>query len=125
MIEDPAAPVRAQALQDAAKFAQENPGMPYTPPTHYRETFPTLSPPMALEQLLTQLRAHWVPVRQTGSSTSAAGPSGQKAVGMGTGSHVTMDGHIYSIGTDWIVRAGNVHLAGGAVKGMLLEGCLP
>ncbi|TBU35247.1 hypothetical protein BD311DRAFT_860781 [Dichomitus squalens] len=121
VIEDPAAPMRADYLQHAAEYARTNPGMTLQPPTHYRQTFPTLSPPMALEQLLTQLRARWVSVRQTGSSASNAGTSGQKGVGMGTGPHLTVDGHVYSIGTDWLVRAGNVHLAGGAVKGMLLE----
>ncbi|CDO71568.1 hypothetical protein BN946_scf184911.g38 [Trametes cinnabarina] len=34
---------------------------------------------------------------------------------------LTVEGHVYSIGTDWLVRAGNVLLAGGAVKGMFLE----
>ncbi|KAM5536188.1 hypothetical protein V8D89_010087 [Ganoderma adspersum] len=121
VIEDPAAPMRADYLQQAAEYARTHPGTTLTPPTHFRHTFPTLGPPAALEQLLTQLRARWVSVRQTGSSTAAAGPSGQKGVGMGTGPHVTVDGHVYAIGSDWLVRAGNVHLAGGAVKGMLLE----
>lgn len=113
--------MRADYLQQAAEYARTHPGMTLTPPTHFRHTFPTLGPPAALEQLLTQLRARWVSVRQTGSSTAPAGSSGQKGVGMGTGPHVTVDGHVYAIGSDWLVRAGNVHLAGGAVKGMLLE----
>jgi len=32
-----------------------------------------------------------------------------------------IDGQIFSIGSDWLVRAGNVVLAGGAVRGVLLE----
>ncbi|GBE79550.1 hypothetical protein SCP_0207500 [Sparassis crispa] len=104
LLEDPAAPTRAdlQQMPDVSPHAY----------SHYRNTFLTLSPPGALEQLLAQLRARWVSVRQ---STGA----GQK--GQGTGQQLVIDGKIYSIGRDWIVRAGNVILAGGAVKGMLLE----
>jgi len=103
LLDDPAAPTRADYLQHLAD------GHNYTP-SHYRNTFLTLSPPGALDQLLTQLRARWVPVRQ-----------GTGMKGQGTGQQLTIDGSIYAIGTDWIVRAGNVILAGGAVKGILLE----
>lgn len=37
------------------------------------------------------------------------------------GQQLSVEGAVYTIGTDFIVRAGNVVLAGGAVKGMLLE----
>ena len=96
---------------------------PLPPPTHFRHTFPTLGPPGALEQLLTQLRARWVPVRQTGGANAAPGNAGQKGQpGLATGAHLTVDGHVYAIGSDWLVRAGNVIISpGGAMKGMLLE----
>ncbi|KAK0468396.1 uncharacterized protein EV420DRAFT_1504257 [Desarmillaria tabescens] len=84
-----------------------------SPPTHYRNTFLTLSPPGALEHLLAQLKARWVSVRQ---STANTAPRTQAA-----GPQLLIDGHVFSIGTDWIVRIGNVLLSGGAVKGMLLE----
>jgi hypothetical protein len=74
----------------------------------------TLTPPGALEQLLSQLRARWVSVRQSSSS----GPSNLSQAG---GQQLSVDGYVYQIGTDFLVRAGNVILAGGAVKGMLLE----
>ena len=82
-------------------------------PSHYRMTFVTTSPPGALESLLTQLGSRWVPTRQpsTTSRTSTSSP----------GNHLTIEGTIFSIGTDWLVRAGNVILTGGTVKGMLLE----
>ncbi|TFK89958.1 hypothetical protein K466DRAFT_584143 [Polyporus arcularius HHB13444] len=122
VLEDPAAPMRGEYLAQAAEFARAQPGMTLPQPTHYRHTFPTLSPPNALEQLLAQLRARWVPVRQTGGSNTAPGPSGQKNLGLATGAHLTVDGHVYAIGSDWLVRAGNVTISpGGAMKGMLLE----
>ncbi|KAI9063068.1 hypothetical protein FKP32DRAFT_1676960 [Trametes sanguinea] len=116
LLEDPAAPMHSEYQQKAAELAQTQPGVALPPPAHYRHTFPTLSPPGALEQLLAQLRARWVSVRQTSSGSSAPGQKAQ-----GTGQMLTVEGHVYSIGTDWLVRAGNVLLAGGAVKGMFLE----
>ncbi|KAF9567306.1 hypothetical protein CPC08DRAFT_703216 [Agrocybe pediades] len=110
LLEDPAAPSRADVLA-AAPPGQE--AVYLQSPTHYRNTFLTLKPPGGLEQLLTHIKAHWVSVRQT---TNATGPKNQIS-----GQQLTIDGHIFSIGTDWLVRVGNVVLAGGAVKGMLLE----
>jgi hypothetical protein len=104
LLEDPSAPSRADVLA-AGPQGQE--------PTHYRTTFLTLRPPGALEQLMVQIRARWVSVRQ---STSVALQRNQTA-----GQQLLIDGNIFAIGTDWLVRAGNVILAGGAVKGMLLE----
>jgi len=66
-----------------------------------------------MEQLLAQLRARWISVRQTASSAPQRGQS--------TGQQLNIDGNIFAIGNDWLVRVGNVILAGGAVKGMLLE----
>ncbi|EIW64668.1 uncharacterized protein TRAVEDRAFT_33429 [Trametes versicolor FP-101664 SS1] len=117
LLEDPAAPGHVDWQQQVAKLAIEQPGVTLPPPAHYRLTFPTLSPPGALEQLLAQLRARWVSVRQTGAAASSGG--GQK--NQGTGQQLSVEGHVYAIGTDWLVRAGNVLLAGGAVKGMFLE----
>ncbi|KAK0190907.1 hypothetical protein F5146DRAFT_574972 [Armillaria mellea] len=101
LLDDPGAPSRIEA----ENLTQ--------PPTHYRNTFLTLSPPGALEHLLAQLKARWVSVRQ---STASTVPRTQAA-----GPQLLIDGHVFSIGTDWIVRIGNVVLSGGAVKGMLLE----
>ncbi|KAI0361614.1 hypothetical protein OH77DRAFT_1417889 [Trametes cingulata] len=115
LLEDPAAPMHVEYQQKLAELASAQPGVALPPPVHFRHTFPTLSPPGALEQLLAQLRARWVPVR-------AAGQKGQgTGTGTGTGQQLSIEGHVYAIGTDWLVRAGNVLLAGGAVKGMFLE----
>jgi hypothetical protein len=108
LVEDPAAPTRADVLA-AAPPGQEAAYL--QSPSHYRTTFLTLNPPNALEQLLSQLKARWVPVRQTGG--------GQKVQTLGL--QLSIEGHIFAIGTDWLVRVGNVILAGGAVKGMLIE----
>ncbi|KAI0265198.1 hypothetical protein BC834DRAFT_880520 [Gloeopeniophorella convolvens] len=104
-LEDPYAPTRADLVYHANQSQT-----PIVEPTHYRNTLLTLSPPGALEQLLTLLRARWISTKQS------AGSAGQYKQ-----TQLTVEGNIYAIGTDWIVRAGNVILAGGAVKGMLLE----
>lgn len=75
-----------------------------TKPTHLKSTYITLSPAGALEQLLSHLRARWGSVR-----------------GQTTGPQLTIEGSIFSIGTDWIVRVGNVITSTGSVKGILLE----
>lgn len=110
LLEDPLAPSRADTL-----FPSENPDQPayLHPPSHYRTTFLTLSPPGALEQLLNQLKARWMPVRQAiNASQRGTATAAQQ---------LTIEGVIFTIGTDWLVRAGNVILGGGAVRGMLLE----
>ncbi|PPQ71366.1 hypothetical protein CVT24_011752 [Panaeolus cyanescens] len=109
-IEDPAAHNRSDVLAAAppgeeAAYLQS--------PTHFRNTFITLKPMGGLEQLLTQIKARWTPVRQSTSGIS------QK--NLMSGQQVIIDGLVFSIGTDWIVRCGNVNLAGGAVRGMILE----
>jgi hypothetical protein len=107
LLEDPSAPSRADLAYHASQLETA-----IVEPTHYRNTFLTLSPPGALEQLLSLLRARWISTKQ-----SAGNATQYKQ----TAAHLTIEGNVYSIGTDWIVRAGNVILATGAVKGMLLE----
>ncbi|KAJ7638836.1 hypothetical protein FB45DRAFT_903988 [Roridomyces roridus] len=109
LVDDALAPSRAEVLAaappgEAAAYLQR--------PSHFRTTFLTLKPPGALEQLLGHLKARWVSVRPPAAGAPQRGQSGQQ---------LTIEGHIFSIGTDWVVRIGNVILAGGAVKGMLLE----
>jgi len=111
LLEDPGAPTRADVLAntqiDTPQMSDEQ-----AMPPHYRTTFLTLRPPGALEQLLSQLSARWIPVRQNIASTQRS---------QGTAQQLSVEGHIFAIGNDWLVRVGNVVLAGGAVKGMLLE----
>ncbi|KAI0303885.1 hypothetical protein BC826DRAFT_980186 [Russula brevipes] len=106
-LEDPSAPTRA----DLAYHASQS-DTAIVEPTHYRNTFLTLSPPGALEQLLSLLRARWISTKQS---------AGSAAQHRQTAPQLIVEGNVYAIGTDWIVRAGNVILATGAVKGMLLE----
>jgi hypothetical protein len=110
LLEDPLAPTRADVLA-AAPPGQASAYL--QGPTHYRTTFLTLRPPGALEPLLAQLKARWVSVRQSAPGVPQRGQT--------AGQQLLIEGHIFAIGNDWLVRVGNVILAGGAVKGMLLE----
>lgn len=115
LLEDGTAPTRGDILHQAGEEPSHSQADALLAgPAHYRNTFLTLSPPGALEQLLTHLRARWVPVRQTSGMNAAQ--RNQSA-----GQQLVIEGHTWSIGTDWLIRVGNVILAGGAVKGMLLE----
>lgn len=111
LLEDPAAPTRADVLALDEGPATTTTTTTTTTPPHYRTTFLTLRPPGALEQLLNQLNARWMPVRQTSSSSQR----------VGTAQQLSIEGHVFAIGSDWLVRIANVVLPGGAVKGMLLE----
>ncbi|TDL29490.1 hypothetical protein BD410DRAFT_817582 [Rickenella mellea] len=137
LIDDPAVPFRWEFTQSIAQAeaqysasatvpdgsdatnpqGQANPPpFPHIPePPHYRSTFLTVSPPNALEQLLGQLRARWTSTRQTSSSTGR----GQNQPT--SGHQLVIEGSIFTIGNDWLIKVGNVLLAGGALKGMLLE----
>ncbi len=105
----------ALTMNDNVFVLIEDPGAPNhtevdtqgPPPTHFRSNYLTLSPPGALEHLLKQLKARWTPVRQSNNAQR--------------GQQVIIEGQVFGIGTDWIVRAGHVYLAGGALNGMLLE----
>ncbi|KAK7470615.1 hypothetical protein VKT23_002039 [Stygiomarasmius scandens] len=108
LLEDPLAPTRGDLLTGNTPSSYQ--------PSHYRTTFLTLSPPGALEQLLEHLKARWVPVRQAAPSNASGRNRPQ-----GSGQQLFIDGHIFAIGTDWLVRAGNVILSTGGTKGMLLE----
>jgi len=114
VLEDPAAPTRAEVPQQMGEASLSHSSTPSHVPSHYRNTLVTVSPPGALEQLISQLRARWVSVRQSGTTSSS-----QKS--QGAAQQLTVDGLIYSIGSDWLVRFGHVILAGGAVRGMLIE----
>ncbi|TFY57917.1 hypothetical protein EVJ58_g6732 [Rhodofomes roseus] len=112
MLEDPGAPNRSDYLRLKESQEQGQPPHPFVaaPPPHYHYTLVTVSPPGALEQLMSHLGVvgkRWI---RTG---------GEK--GQGSGHHLNVDGLIFSIGSDWLVRFGHVMLGGGAVKGMLIE----
>ena len=118
LLEDPAAPQVAEMDALAQSKNTQSEGelqglQELKAPPHYRYTLLTVSPLSALEQLIAQWSNRWVPTRQQ-SSTSR----NQSTV---SGNLLTVDGIVFSIGSDWLVRIGNVILAGGAVKGMLLE----
>jgi hypothetical protein len=113
LLDDPVAVSRSELLHrnnEAAAAGQEI----WQEPAHYRMNYFTLSPPGALELLLTQLKARWT----SGRPQTSINATGQPNLG---GQLLSVEGHVFSIGTDWLVRAGKVILTGGVIKGMLLE----
>jgi hypothetical protein len=129
MIEDPIVPLIESsaartpeadvAMTDGTNPAASTSGGLLAPPSndliqrpHRRTTFLTIQPPESLDNLLQLLKAKWVPVRQSGAGAKA---------GTGPGAQVTIEGLVFAIGQDWVVRAGNIILSGGALRGMLLE----
>jgi len=130
LIEDPSVPISDphtpgspdvplaagdQQQQQQPELSKPSPMEEIQERTHRRTSFVIIRPPESLDLLLNQLQAKWVPVRQT---TTISGTKGQ---GLAGGPQVTIDGLAFSIGGDWIVRAGNIMLAGGTTRGMLLE----
>jgi hypothetical protein len=105
------------------------PPVTLVPPPHYRMSLFTLRPPGAIEHLLQQLRARWAPARQQTQNvrgqTGTSAANNTAAAARGPGHQLVVDGNVYRIGADWLVRVGNVILAGGAMKGVLLEVCFP
>ncbi|KAH7105652.1 hypothetical protein BKA62DRAFT_398760 [Auriculariales sp. MPI-PUGE-AT-0066] len=85
LIDDSAAPLRFDATSETVQ------------PTHFRETFVTVSG--SIDDLLLNTKAPWAR----------------------TGMHVQIDGLVFAIGTDWVVRVGNILLPGGQNRGLLLE----
>ena len=139
LLEDPGAPTRGdythmlsqgQAAQATAESSAQGTSTGQNPasdsggngrvqipePLHYRSTFVTVTPPGALEALITQLGAPW----QSSRHVPSAGPRPQGSF-MSTSQQLSIDGSVFSIGTDWLIRVGNVILTGGTMKGMLLE----
>lgn len=120
LLEDPAAPqVAEMAALSQPNGAQTDEGLQglqdvnLKEPPHYRYTLTTVTPLSALEQLIAQWSNRWSPTRQQSSNSRNQSNT--------SGNLLTVDGNVFSIGSDWLVRIGNVILAGGAVKGMLLE----
>ncbi|KAL0949533.1 hypothetical protein HGRIS_009583 [Hohenbuehelia grisea] len=111
LLEDALAPSRADIVANAPE-GHAQAAIQAQP--HYRTSFLTVRPPGALEQLLQQLRGHWAPVRHSA-------PGAAPKIQANAPPQLTIDGQVFAIGNDWIVRAGNVMLPGGAVKGMILE----
>ena len=57
---------------------------------------------------------------QSSRHVTAPGMQAPNSV-ISSGQQLVIDGIIFSIGTDWLIRVGNVILSGGTMKGMLLE----
>lgn len=132
LLEDPLAPPHCDTTEDL---------------THYRNTFLAVRPPGNLENLLVMLKARWMPVRHAAGNTQntgmvsmgagtglGMGPTGGAGTGGGAGkghagaapnnplaaAELTVEGRIYSLGTDWLVRVGLVR-SKESTKGMVME----
>jgi len=79
-----------------------------------RVTFVAITPPESLPSMLAQIAGNW-----SASRPNAAVP-GRSVLPAGAG-QVHLDGHVYSVGTDWLVRIGNVTQPGGVHKGIVIE----
>jgi hypothetical protein len=114
---EPAA-TQPEVSTQSERSTQPGPLMPLHAlrPPHYRMTLLTIRPPGALEHLLLQLRARWVPIRQAAQTTVERGAEQRHA-----GQNVVVLGSVLRVGQDWLVRIGDVKLPGGASRGMLLE----
>ncbi|KAJ2911832.1 hypothetical protein MD484_g8577, partial [Candolleomyces efflorescens] len=131
LLEDQIAPTHVEA---------EEQGMNPEKLTHFRNTFLTVRPPGSLENLLVMLKARWMPVRHAAGTTQNASlisvVSGAGAPGGGSGkgkgpagttpnnplaaAELIVDGKVFHIGLDWILRVGLVR-SKDLIKGMLLE----
>lgn len=115
LLEDPSAPTRSEnVVLSQANNSQNSNSSDDAYPSHYRTTYITVTPPQSFDLLLTQLRSRWRSARQN-LSQSTGSTSTQAPV------QLSIEGNSFSIGNDWWVRAGNVFLAGGTVRGMLIE----
>ncbi|TFK16466.1 hypothetical protein FA15DRAFT_761406 [Coprinopsis marcescibilis] len=111
LLEDPLAPTHTDAEM------MKMPG----PLTHYRSTFLTVKPVGNLEQLLVQLKAQWMPVRVTTARSQNQGGTSSSASNLLAAAELIVDGKIYAIGSDWLVRVGLVR-SKDLIRGMVLEG---
>jgi hypothetical protein len=105
----------AAQAQAVAEGSAPPPLHPFRPPPHYNLNIYTVKAPGSLEHMLGQLRSRWTQIRHGVHPGRADAP--QRA----GGNHATIDGTIFRVGQDWIVRVGNVIMAGGNVKGLLVE----
>lgn len=105
-------PGDGQALQSVPS-KESKPPIKVPPQPHYHYTFVTIRPLNSLELLLLQLRSRWTHARQ-------AAQAQRGGLGKQTGQPLSIEGTVFALGKDWIVRVGNVNVSGG-MKGMLLE----
>ncbi|KIM25859.1 hypothetical protein M408DRAFT_314411 [Serendipita vermifera MAFF 305830] len=131
IIEDATAPKRADFIANraeirAANMAKRNagPGLPDAQlglieeppePLHYRNTLISFKT-SSMEAFINQLGGAWTsqPVK-TISGPNLGRPSG------GLTHRLKIEGHVFSVGSDWIVRVGSVYATGDQFKGVIME----
>lgn len=127
-MEDLSAPKRADYLVAKAEIVAHNnakkaSGAPESElqtdppaPAHYRHTLINFKLPL-MEALLDQLGGPWStqPPRATNSMQMMGRNTG------GVTHRLKIDGYIWSIGADWIVRVASVFAGGDQFKGIIME----
>lgn len=81
---------------------------------HPRVSFVTITPPESLPAMLSQVAGNWTSSRHNAAQTG-------RGVVMGGMPQVQIEGHVYSVGGDWLIRIANVTQAGGALRGLVIE----
>jgi len=82
---------------------------------HPRISFVTLTPPEALGAMLAMVAGNW-----TVSRTNAALQNTRAGITMSNVSQLALEGFVYAIGTDWVIRVGIVR-HGQTPKGLVIE----
>lgn len=84
-------------------------------PDHPRITFVTITPPQNFAPFLSQISGNWTTARtQGGKGAATSGGAAHSA-------NLLIDGFVFSVGKDWLVRTANVTQSGGALKGCVIE----
>ncbi|CCA66621.1 hypothetical protein PIIN_00304 [Serendipita indica DSM 11827] len=124
IIEDPTAPKRADYMAARAEAMQANAAkqqaglevaeLPPLPP-HFRHTLISYRQ-ASIEALLDQLGGAWNLQQQKPTDLGMMGrPTG------GTTHRLRIEGRVWNIGSDWIVRVGGVFAIGEQFKGVIME----
>lgn len=126
-IDDPSVPERDKFMEARAQIrahnvAQRAAGLsdeymepePESPP-HFQHTLVSFKSPVGLdifEQLLNQLGPPWNVTQKSGTSGKAIG---------GTAVRQRIEGFVYTIGSDWIVKLGTLMAGNDISRGIVLE----
>jgi len=131
IVEDATAPKRADYMAARAEIRAANaakrnaaPGVPDSQldlteeepePLHYRNTLISFKT-RVIETLIDQLEGAWAsqPIRVM-SGPMMGRPSG------GLTHRLKIEGTVFSVGSDWIVRVGSVYSTGEQFKGVIME----
>jgi hypothetical protein len=135
IVEDATAPKRADYMAARAEIRAANaakrnaaPGVPDSQldlteeepePLHYRNTLISFRA-RVIETLIDQLGGAWA----SQPNKPTFGPMMGRPSG-GLTHRLKIEGTVFSVGSDWIVRVGSVYAVGDQFKGVIMEASLP